>query len=512
MSSKSMRLRQCRQATAVEPNCSYASHGKQYVYRTPPCPTHATAPHDERAVLSPAWGACQCLKTKTWQDAGATYAQALGRGALPAVARLGRATHPRRERDLRIAFIMPWLTPTSDIHSRAATTLRSSAGGLAHWAASAAANSAIADFLLIHNDANTLNSTRKAHARLYPNIKYVLLPEMLALFEAKLGVNTSNWSGRSLSNARPAYGHVFAEFVEEYTHWGWADADVIYGDLGRTLLPHIPHASVMSVVCPWLICPAFAAPWVMSGQLTLFRNDESNRAIYRAIHGWDALVGTHNGQIEERDFADALLGGGHAPNVTFVVGQLNDQGACPFCGERTHRLVWYRGRLLLLRDVHGQLGPAQSSDGYGAAGNRESAPVPLLAEATTRTPARSSLCIQSEAALVHFRSLKIGLRAQLDAATTLPESLAISGGFELWWPERGTCQGVPWHQSCPKTQYAAWCPPLEVCTPARNSHDGYRRWPWQGVVAGLTASVLSRALRQLLDDPALLPQCPSGAL
>lgn len=36
---------------------------------------------------------------------------------------------------------------------------------------------------------------------------------------------------------KPALGHIFAEFLEGYTHWGYSDLDILFGDLERWITP-----------------------------------------------------------------------------------------------------------------------------------------------------------------------------------------------------------------------------------------------------------------------------------
>lgn len=38
--------------------------------------------------------------------------------------------------------------------------------------------------------------------------------------------------GTKLNDVKPFTGAMFADVLAAYTHWGWIDIDVIYGDLG----------------------------------------------------------------------------------------------------------------------------------------------------------------------------------------------------------------------------------------------------------------------------------------
>ena len=32
---------------------------------------------------------------------------------------------------------------------------------------------------------------------------------------------------------KPAFGHIFAEYLKDYSHWGYSDLDVVFGDMSR---------------------------------------------------------------------------------------------------------------------------------------------------------------------------------------------------------------------------------------------------------------------------------------
>ena len=38
-------------------------------------------------------------------------------------------------------------------------------------------------------------------------------------------------SSRKSADIKPFTGGIFSDLLSEYTHWGWIDIDVIYGDL-----------------------------------------------------------------------------------------------------------------------------------------------------------------------------------------------------------------------------------------------------------------------------------------
>ena len=35
----------------------------------------------------------------------------------------------------------------------------------------------------------------------------------------------------TLVEYKPAYGHIFADYLKPYTHWGYGDLDMVFGDI-----------------------------------------------------------------------------------------------------------------------------------------------------------------------------------------------------------------------------------------------------------------------------------------
>lgn len=75
-----------------------------------------------------------------------------------------------------------------------------------------------------------------------------------------------------LCDLRPAFGHIFAEQVADYTFWGHTDLDVVYGNL-RTFLPD-------AVLTNHDVITARRA--YLSGHFTLYRNTPTINALYQA--------------------------------------------------------------------------------------------------------------------------------------------------------------------------------------------------------------------------------------
>lgn len=89
------------------------------------------------------------------------------------------------------------------------------------------------DFLLV-NDCGPLE-------RIPDNVKLVDmdLPRFSALASERLGFAVKLQVSRKLADFKPAYGALFADLLQGYDFWAYADLDVVYGDLRRFLTPEL---------------------------------------------------------------------------------------------------------------------------------------------------------------------------------------------------------------------------------------------------------------------------------
>jgi hypothetical protein len=46
-------------------------------------------------------------------------------------------------------------------------------------------------------------------------------------------------------NLRPPLGAMFADYLQEYTHWGWVDLDMLMGDLSK-LIEDLDHYDLVT--------------------------------------------------------------------------------------------------------------------------------------------------------------------------------------------------------------------------------------------------------------------------
>jgi hypothetical protein len=75
---------------------------------------------------------------------------------------------------------------------------------------------------------------------------------------------------------KPALGHIFAEFLEGYTHWGYSDLDILFGDLERWISPD--ELNDFDIVTYGYGDQDRA---YMRGQFTFHKNDKDINQIWR---------------------------------------------------------------------------------------------------------------------------------------------------------------------------------------------------------------------------------------
>jgi hypothetical protein len=73
------------------------------------------------------------------------------------------------------------------------------------------------------------------------NVKTVALDknQLESIVSEKLGIKYHLSRGYKLVDLKPAYGHIFAEWLRDYAFWGYADLDVIYGDISYWITPAV---------------------------------------------------------------------------------------------------------------------------------------------------------------------------------------------------------------------------------------------------------------------------------
>ena len=176
----------------------------------------------------------------------------------------------------------------------------------------------------------------------------------------------------NLKDLKPTIGFVFADWLQPYSHWAFGDMDVLYGDLSRFLSPWVTGGrDVVSFVAAdpvpssstrehgtrrvrpgtpqgtWLSHMCIGEATLFAGQLTVFVNSEWSATLFLRVPLWRQVLSDPKKRrltfFDERAFAAHVLEQ-EPKRIALVISQLTDQ----FHSLRGRRLVWHRGRLLLL--------------------------------------------------------------------------------------------------------------------------------------------------------------------
>lgn len=156
----------------------------------------------------------------------------------------------------RLGVVLPFIgSSTADIPSY-----------LSLFCTGAVGAASVADFLIFHNgvlSSQGLTITKSCEDA--SNVKLIDLgttTDMMELFATKLldrvgeggGGGNDKWAipraqfvpfltqhtslfPYTLVEYKPAYGHIFGDYLKEYSHWAYSDLDILWGDLGRHLTP-----------------------------------------------------------------------------------------------------------------------------------------------------------------------------------------------------------------------------------------------------------------------------------
>ena len=211
-----------------------------------------------------------------------------------------------------------------------------------YWLASALANHRIADFLLFVPDEATAARLR----RLMPavssnssglsssnNIRLHVVGDLPDFYHSRIGPTLDEAkykvSGRTISRLKPMLGYVFEDYIGEeyYSHWAWADMDLILGNLTKFLSR--PLAEGYDVITMSTAEQLRHKNWsthmcggnfgiAMAGQLAVFANNNETRNYFR--HG---NMSELRHQYDEKPFPEMLKRLGI--RVAHVFGQVTDQ-------------------------------------------------------------------------------------------------------------------------------------------------------------------------------------------
>jgi hypothetical protein len=175
-----------------------------------------------------------------------------------------------------------------------------------------------------------------------------------ALATSKIGVEIELSHARKVCEFKPAYGHLFEEFLDGWDYWGYTDLDVIYGDIRRFL-----SAATLQDYDVFTARKEFIV-----GHFTLLRNNHRMRKLYQQSADFRAtLQSPHVLSFDEcgkqwwqRLKGEPLSSAATCDSMTHVVHRMmedNEISACfspaviewPELATTGWRLRWHEGRL-----------------------------------------------------------------------------------------------------------------------------------------------------------------------
>ena len=127
------------------------------------------------------------------------------------------------------------------------------------------------------------------------NVQLVAIdqPALEQLVSAKLAVPWKMARGYKLVDLKPAYGHIFSEWLEGYEFWGYTDMDVIYGRLADFVTPAILQTHDIIT----------GNDKVLVGHFTLLRNTPQFCQLYQQAENWlEVLCSEAPAGFDEKGF------------------------------------------------------------------------------------------------------------------------------------------------------------------------------------------------------------------
>jgi hypothetical protein len=119
-----------------------------------------------------------------------------------------------------------------------------------------------------------------------------------------LGLNKKVVEPYKLNDFKPAYGHLFEEYIAGYDYFGWGDIDIVFGRVDYFLKDLLGKWDVLSF--------SKALP---SNHFLLLRNTENNRTLFQKIQNYrNLLQSPHHEAADDIAFRSVVMG---QPNVWF---------------------------------------------------------------------------------------------------------------------------------------------------------------------------------------------------
>lgn len=115
-------------------------------------------------------------------------------------------------------------------------------------------------------------------------------PQFQAHVSHKLNISFDTDRKYKICDLRPAYGVIWEEEIADFDFFGWADIDVIYGDLRNFLTDAVLENYVVST-----------HKWCFSGHFCLLKNEMWVRNAFRDLDGWQLAMESHESLRYDED-------------------------------------------------------------------------------------------------------------------------------------------------------------------------------------------------------------------
>lgn len=103
--------------------------------------------------------------------------------------------------------------------------------------------------------------------------------EFNSLATRKIGIDIDIKNGYKLCDLKPAWTHIYEDYLKEYAFIGYCDVDLFFGDIRKFF-----NEDIISSVDMFTITQNY-----LSGALTLLKNNEKMRTLYREAKGWEYM-------------------------------------------------------------------------------------------------------------------------------------------------------------------------------------------------------------------------------
>lgn len=104
--------------------------------------------------------------------------------------------------------------------------------------------------------------------------------EFNRLASAKCNIEINILHGYKLCDLKPAWPHIFEDYIKDYTYVGWFDIDLIFGRINHFFYNFINHNSDLY----FSITKEYS-----SGALTIIKNTPTMRLLYQQAKGWQYI-------------------------------------------------------------------------------------------------------------------------------------------------------------------------------------------------------------------------------